>query len=148
MKWLKSTTQKAWTVQGKVIPPCVTPDNRYLVIEDSEYATISKFAVVASLIKAGDIIVLSTEPAELKNSVESLQGDKASLMAEVTRLQEQLKAQEKKLAVTSSIDVEKIKEEAQAEIKAQAVAELEEKEARIKELEALLSASNSNSASE
>ena len=145
MKWLKSTTQKTWTVNGRIIPACVTPRNDYLVIEDAVFNEISKVPVVKSLINAGGILVLSEEPAELKNSVDALQGNNAALTAQVTQLQEQLKAKEAELKKaakkgTSNVDVEKIKEEAQAEIKAQAIAELEEKEARIQELEAQLAA--------
>ena len=58
MKWLKSTSQKAWTVMGKVIPPCLTPDNRYLEVDNSTYTSISSVPVIKSLIKAGDILVL------------------------------------------------------------------------------------------
>lgn len=137
MKWLKSTTQKTWTVNGKVIPACVTPHNDYLVVDDSEYATITGTPVIKSLIKAGGILVLNEEPAELKNSVSSLQGSNAALTAEITQLKEQLKTAGKK---PTKAEIEKIREEAQAEIRAQAIAELEEKEARIKELEAQLAA--------
>ena len=137
MKWLKSTTQKTWTVNGKVIPACVTPHNDYLGVDDSEYATITGTPVIKSLIKAGGILVLNEEPAELKNSVSSLQGSNAALTAEITQLKEQLKTAGKK---PTKAEIEKIREEAQAEIRAQAIAELEEKEARIKELEAQLAA--------
>ena len=137
MKWLKSTSQKAWTVMGKVIPPCLTPDNRYLEVDNSTYTSISSVPVIKSLIKAGDILVLSEEPAELKNSLSSLQSNNAVLKTQVTQLQEELKEKEQYLEAVR-LDAEKIKEEAQAEIKAQAVAELEEKESRIKELEAEL----------
>lgn len=137
MKWLKSTTQKAWTVEGLVIPACVTPRNSYLAIEDDVFGKISAIPVIKSLIAANGILVLSEEPAELKNSVSALQGNNAALTAQITQLQEQLKERDEKLA---AVDVEKIKLDAQAEIKAQAIAELEEKEARIKELEAQLEA--------
>lgn len=137
MKWLKSTSQKAWTVMGKVIPPCLTPDNRYLEVDNSTYTSISNVPVIKSLIKAGDILVLSEEPAELKNSLSSLQSNNAILKTQVTQLQEELKEKEQYLEA-ARLDTEKIKEEAQAEIKAQAVAELKEKESRIKELEAEL----------
>lgn len=142
MKWLKSTTQKTWTVAGKVIPACVTPHNDYLVLSDSDFNEISKVPVIKSLIGVGGILVLSEEPAELKNSVESLQGSNAELTAQITQLQEKLKAKETELKASkkgnTKVDIEKVREEAQAEIKAEAIKELQEKEARIKELEALL----------
>lgn len=137
MKWLKSTTQKTWTVNGKVIPACVTPHNDYLRMDEAEFTAISGTPVIKSLISAGAILVLSEEPAELKNSVSSLQGSNAALTAQITQLQEQLRQKDEALASASAatVDVEKIKEEAQAEIKAQAIAELQEKENRIAELE-------------
>lgn len=137
MKWLKSTSQKAWTVMGKVIPPCITPDNRYLEVDDITYTSISSIPVIKSLIKAGDILVLSEEPAELKNSLSSLQSNNAVLKTQVTQLREELKEKEQYLEA-ARLDTKRIKEEAQAEIKAQAVAELKEKDSRIKELEAEL----------
>lgn len=133
MKWLKSTTQKSWYAMGHKIPACVTPNNEYLQLEDSECTKMTAIPVIASLVKAGGIIILNEEPAELKNSVEALQGDKAALTARITQLEEQLKN-------TQPVDVEAIKAEAQEEIKAQAIAELQEKEDRIKELEKQLKA--------
>lgn len=134
MKWLKSTTQKIWTVNGKTIPACVTPDNAYLKLQDEEYSEISRSPVIKSLVKAGGILVLSEEPAELKNSVETLQGNNAALMARITQLEEQLKK-------TQPVDVEAVKEEAIAELKEEAIAELKAKDARIAELEKQLKAS-------
>lgn len=125
MKWLKSTTQKTWTVNGKIIPACVTPHNDYLKVEDSEYAAMSKVPVVASLIKVGGILVLSEEPAELKNSLDNLQTSNAVLQARVTQLEEELKRDK---MMSQAIDVEAIKAEAQEEIRAEAVKELQEKQ--------------------
>lgn len=132
MKWLKSTTQKTWTVGGRIIPACVTSHNDYLVLDDSLFTELTRTPVIKSLITAGAILVLSEEPAELKNSVEAFRGDKAALTAEITQLREQLK--QKELEATPTVDVEKLREEAQAEIKAQAIKELEEKEAEIAKL--------------
>lgn len=138
MKWLKSTTQKTWTVGGKTIPACITPNNDYLVVGDDEYAVIAKTPVVASLIKAGGILVLREEPAELKNSLDNLQTSNATLQARNTQLEQEL---EQLKASLQSVNVEAIKAEAQEEIKAEAVKELQEKQdaldakdAEIKEL--------------
>ena len=90
-RWLKSTTQKAYTVQGKVIPPCVTSDNKWLKMTESEYSEIKRMPVISSLIKAGGILVTVKEPEELKNSVEGLKGSNAELIAINTQLQEELK---------------------------------------------------------
>ena len=61
-------------------------------------------------------MVLSEEPAELKNSLSSLQSNNAVLKTQVTQLQEELKEKEQYLEA-ARLDAEKIKEEAQAEIK-------------------------------
>lgn len=117
MIWMKSATQKEWVINGKVIPKYTTSDNRYLQVSESEYNQMLGKPVFKSLVNAGGIIVTHTQPVEVKNSVASLQVNIAELKAENETLRkenESLKA-----------NVEKIKEEAVAEIKAEAVAELE-----------------------
>lgn len=132
MRWLKSTTQQEWTALGKVIPACVTPNNAYLEVSESEFKALSNIKVIDSLIKAGRILVLDTEPAELKNSVSALQGSNAELMARNTEMQEELKRVQMELDIakkqSGSVDIEAVKAEAQEEIKKQAVAELQEKQ--------------------
>lgn len=152
MKWLKSTTQKTWTVNGKIIPACVTPNNDYLVVDDDVYASIIKAPVVASLIKAGGILVLNEEPAELKNSLDNLQTSNATLQARNTQLEQEL---EQLKASAQSVDVEAIKAAAQEEIKAEAVKELQEKQdaldakdAEIKELKKQLAKAKKDSSEE
>lgn len=143
MKWLKSTTQKTWYANGKKIPQCITPNNEYLQLEDADYAALEKMPVIASLIHAGGILVLSEEPAELKNSVEVLQGDKAALVAKNTELEarvKELEAQASQAGDAAPVDVDAIKEEAVAELKAEAVAELQKKDDEIAELRKQLKA--------
>ena len=111
-RWLKSTTQKAYTVQGKVIPPCVTSDNKWLKITESEYSEMKALPVIASLIKAGGILVSIKEPEELKNSIEGLKGSNAELIARNTELEERVKL----LESGSGNDVKAIREEAQKEL--------------------------------
>lgn len=110
-RWLKSTTQKAYTVQGKIIPPCVTSDNRWLKITESEYSAMKAMPVISSLIKAGGILVSIKEPEELKNSIEGLKGSNAELIAINTQLEEKIKV----LESNGSVDVEAIRAEARAE---------------------------------
>lgn len=145
MRWLKSTTQKAWqvAVSGKplVIPPCDTPDHKYLQVTDNEYNSIIGSTVIKSLVKTGGIMVLDQEPAELKNSVEALQGSNASLVAKNLELERRIKELEASLTGTVTntepgIDIEAIKEQAVAELKAEAVAELQQKQDEIDELKA------------
>jgi predicted transcriptional regulator len=143
MRWLKSTTQKTWTIKGKTVPKCVTPHNDYLAVSDTEYNDFLKVPVFASLVKANGILVLTSEPAELKNSVEGLNLTNAKLVAQNTELQERIKQVEG--------DVDKRVEEQVAEFKDQAIAELQEKQdalekaqAEIKKLKAQLKASKSD----
>lgn len=148
MKWLKSTTQKTWVVKGRKIPACMTPTNEYLQLEDSEYDGIVKMPVIASLIKAGGILVLSEEPAELKNSVEALQGNNAALVAKNTALEARVKELEKavKAEPQPPVDVEAIKEEAVAELRAEALAEIQAKEDEIAALKKQLKAAEKKAA--
>lgn len=111
-RWLKSTTQKAYTVQGKIIPPCVTSDNRWLKITESEYSAMKAMPVISSLIKAGGILVSIKEPEELKNSIEGLKGSNAELIAINTQLEEKIKV----LESNGSVDVEAIRAQAQKEL--------------------------------
>ena len=126
MKWLKSTTQKQWTVKGMIIPACVTPHNDYLKVEDSVYAEIAKEAVIKSLIAAGSLLVLDEEPVELRNSIDNLQASKLQLQKQNQALQAELDAL--KNAKGQNVDVEALKEEAVAEFKKEAIAELQAKQ--------------------
>jgi len=115
-------------------------------LNDSEFTTISNLPVIKSLISVGAILVLNQEPAELKNNVEALKGDNASLVAKVTELEASLSQKDEEIRTLQTHisqmvepeEAERIKEEAVAEIKAQAVAELQEKEDRIQELTSAL----------
>lgn len=136
-RWLKSTTQKAYTVQGKVIPPCVTSDNKWLKMTESEYSEIKRMPVIASLIKAGGILVTVKEPEELKNSVEGLKGSNAELIAINTQLQEEIKAL-KSVAGDDSVtkrELADLKKEAKAELQAKQKA-LDEALAKLAEYQA------------
>ena len=126
MKWLKSTTQKQWTVKGMIIPACVTPHNDYLKVEDSVYAEISKEAVIKSLIAAGSLLVLNEEPVELRNSIDNLQASKLQLQKQNQELQAELDAL--KNAKGQNVDIEAIKAEAIAAFKEEAIKELQAKQ--------------------
>lgn len=136
-RWLKSTTQKAYTVQGKVIPPCVTSDNRWLKMTESEYSEIKRMPVISSLIKAGGILVTVKEPEELKNSVEGLKGSNAELIAINTQLQEELKALKSGAGDdgTAKKELADFKKEAKAELQAKQQA-LDEALAKLAEYQA------------
>lgn len=147
MKWLKSTTQKTWYAKGMKIPQCVTPNNEYLQLEDNDYEALAKMPVIASLIKAGGILVLSEEPAELKNSVEVLQSDKAVLIAKNTELEARIKELESHTAPAGEpVDIEAVKADAVAELKAEAIAELQAKDDEIEALKKQLKAAEKKAA--
>lgn len=93
MKYVKSTTQKEWVALGKVIPACVTKDNRYLKIEDEEWTKISEIPVIKALIKSGGIFVSDKAPSDLQESSTELKVTNAELKAEIAQLKAQLSAQ-------------------------------------------------------
>ena len=126
MVWLKSTTQKEWVINGKIIPRCMTKDNQYLNLSDTEYNNLLSIPVFNSLVKASAILVLHQEPAEIRNSIQNLNASNAELVARNTELQTRVAELEKK--VGPAVDVEKIKEEAVASLKEEAVKELQEKQ--------------------
>lgn len=133
MRWLKSTTQKEWVINGKIIPKCVTKDNDYLAIEDTEYNKMLSAPVFSSLVKAGDILVLSQEPAELQNSVASLNTSNSTLKAQNKELKEELEAVKASVASEVEKQVESFKKEAIAELQAKQE-ELDKAKAELKAL--------------
>lgn len=126
MVWLKSTTQKEWVINGKIIPRCMTKDNQYLNLSDTEYNNLLSIPVFNSLVKASAILVLHQEPAEVRNNIQNLNASNAELVARNTELQTRIAELEKK--AKPEVDVEKIKEEAVASLKEEAVKELQEKQ--------------------
>lgn len=126
MVWLKSTTQKEWVINGKIIPRCMTKDNQYLNLSDTEYNNLLSIPVFNSLVKASAILVLHQEPAEVRNNIQNLNASNAELVARNTELQTRIAELEKKAG--PEVDVEKIKEEAVASLKEEAVKELQEKQ--------------------
>ena len=126
MVWLKSTTQKEWVINGKIIPRCMTKDNQYLNLSDTEYNNLLSIPVFNSLVKASAILVLHQEPAEIRNNIQNLNASNAELVARNTELQTRVAELEKK--VSPAVDVEKIKEQAVASLKEEAVKELQEKQ--------------------
>lgn len=126
MVWMKSTTQKEWVINGKIIPRCMTKDNQYLNLSDTEYNNLLSIPVFNSLVKASAILVLHQEPAEIRNNIQNLNASNAELVARNTELQTRIAELEKKAG--PAVDVEKIKEEAVASLKEEAVKELQEKQ--------------------
>lgn len=155
MKYLKSTTQKAYTVKGYTIPKCITPKNDYLILNDSEYSEIEKIPVIKSLIKAGGIFISDKEPSDSIKNIENLEATNAQLIARATKLEAKLKELERRREAGEVVNIAKIKEDAQAEIKAQAIQELQEKQdaldaaqKEIEELKAQLSSKKTKKGSE
>lgn len=154
MKYLKSTSQKAYTVNGKVIPVCVTPGNKTLEVDDSEWFQISTQPVIASLIKSGDILVMDEDPnvredIDARNQVAELKAQNTELTERIKQLEQQGQQGDRKAAKMANADLkaansdltaenEKLKAELE-ELKKQAVKELEEMKAENEKLKAEIS---------
>ena len=135
MKWLKSTTQKTYLIDGKKIPACVTPDNEYLALSDDGYVTLKKNKVIASLIEGGAVLVTDVEPMSPSKQASVLTQEKALLIKENTELKEKLKEAEDSSALRAELD--STKSELASLKKKYAALEKEAKET-IAELEAQL----------
>ena len=132
MKWLKSTTQKSYMLDGKTVPPCVTKDNAWLPLTDKDYGEFIKNRVIASLMEGGAIIVTEKEPLSTTQQISSLTNDKARLIKENTELREQLKAKED---TVSKSEYEALAAKYEA-LEKEANEELAKRDAKIAELEA------------
>lgn len=140
MKWLKSTTQKSWVASCNnrqiIIPQNETADNRWLSLGDDEFAEVSSLPVIASLIKAGGIMVLDQEPEELKNSIPALQVSNTQLKAELDAAKERITTLEAQLKDTNSIDIEAIRDEVRRQCEVEKQQALEEAQQKYQQLEA------------
>lgn len=88
MKYLKSATNKSYVVMGKIIPPAVTRDNKWLEVSDAEYISICKLPAIASLIKANAIIVSERKPTNPNEGRASSTDTQEKLAAAVARAAE------------------------------------------------------------
>lgn len=86
MKWLKSTTDKSYTAQGKIIPPS---NSAPLAVSDTVFESITSMKVIASLIKTGGIIVLDKYSDPQVNSSE--QHKLQQLQLENTQLNDKIR---------------------------------------------------------
>lgn len=110
MKYLKSTTQKSYMLNGRKVPQCVTKDNEWLTLNDAAYAEFSKVSVVASLIKSGAIIVTDKEPTTPTKQVSQLTQVNAQQAMQITELHEQVASLKKQLeGTTNSAEVDSLK---------------------------------------
>ena len=121
MKWLKSTTDKSYTAQGKVIPPAT---HAPLAVSEDVYTKITGMAVIQSLIKTGGIIVLEkyTDPTSVSNN------KRAVLKEENTKLQAHIKELEAGAEKAKQFDA----------LKAEAEQTIADKDAEIESLKAQL----------
>lgn len=139
MKWLKSTTDKSYTAQGKVIP---SANSAPLAVSDTVFESITSMKVIASLIKTGGIIVLdkySDPQVSSKDQVklQQLHTENAKLHEEIERLKAS-QPKEEDLLKASQYD----------ELKAEAEKALADKDTEIAELKAQLAKKSSKSKSE
>lgn len=146
MKYLRSTTGKAYTISGQTVP---NYKGEMLALSDGDYDTLSKNKVVKSLIDAGAIFVTDKAPTDPTKQAQQLTNKNAQLILENTKLQEKLAAAEAKLANAGTDEesvkaaIAKQKEEDEAAI--QSI--VSEKDAKIAELEAQLAAASKKSSS-
>lgn len=154
MRWLKSTTQKSWVLSNGakqfIVPQNETRNNKWLTMEEDDFAAVMGQPVVKGLIKTGAITVLDKEPAEIKNSLPNLQvtnttlrAENAALTATVATLEARIsEMEENATGVDLEAEIAKAVEATKAEYE-QKLKELdekaskliEEKDAEIKKLE-------------
>lgn len=134
MRWLKSATDKQWTIGAKgqqiVIPAA---DKKWLCIEEDVYNEISAQPVIKSLIKAKGIIVMNKKPIEAEDSVPELQEKTVTLQTKVTDLETQLVEATNKVKDLEQQLADKEQELKDLDAKASKI--IEEKEATIQKLE-------------
>lgn len=139
MKWLKSSTQKSWVINGKRIPTTLDGDSEFLQVTDEEYVLMQKKAIFNSLCDTGAIIVLDQEPEAVKNSFPHLHESNAALVTENTQLKDKVSKLEEQLA-QKPIDVEQIKADAVKDLQNEAIKELQDKQAELDQANAKLAA--------
>lgn len=134
MKYYKSTTNKEYTIDGKIIPRVDTKN--WLVVKDSEALESNK--VIASLIKHGQVVVTKQEPESMKQV--TAQNAAAQLALENSELRKKLEEAEAKARVANTPTSKALKdaEKKYSELEAEAKAELQKQADRIAELEAQL----------
>lgn len=134
MRWLKSATDKQWTIGAKgqqiVIPAA---DKKWLCMEEDVYNEISAQPVIKSLIKAKGIIVMNKKPIEAEDSVPELQEKTVTLQTKVTDLETQLVEATNKVKDLEQQLADKEQELKDLDAKASKI--IEEKEATIQKLE-------------
>lgn len=134
MRWLKSATEKQWTigVQGKqlVIPGS---DKKWLCMEEEVYNELLAQPVIKSLIKAKGIIVMNKKPIEAEDSVPELQEKTVTLQTKVTDLETQLKEATDKVTALEQQLADKEQELKNLDEKASKI--IEEKDTTIQKLE-------------
>jgi len=129
MKWLKSTTDKSYTAQGKIIPSSTSAP---LAVSDTVFESITSMKVIASLIKTGGIIVLDkySDPQVDSKDQRKLQ----QLQTENTRLVDKIRELE-----ASQPSAEVVEKAAQFdELKTEAEQTIAAKDAEIEKLKAEL----------
>jgi hypothetical protein len=154
MRWLKSSTQKSWVLSNGtkqfIVPQNETRDNRWLTMEEDDFAAVVNQPVVKGLVKTGAILVLDKEPAELKNSLPNLQVTNTALRAEnealtatVAALEARISEMEKNATgvdleaeIAKAVEATKAEyEQKLKELNEKASKLIEEKDAEIKKLE-------------
>lgn len=141
MKWLKSTTNKSYTAQGHTIPGV---NSAPLAVDEATYSKITEMAVIKSLVKTGQIIVLEKYTEEPNKAADARDARIQLLASENERLADRVRELENAAPAeepATNKEVKAAKAEAKkandalAELQAQYDALKAEAEAKIAELQ-------------
>lgn len=141
MKWLKSTTSKSYTALGKIIPANTSAP---LAVDEATYSKIVEMAVIKSLVKTGQIIVLEKYTEEPNKAADARDARIQLLASENERLADRVRELENAAPAeepATNKEVKAAKAEAKkandalAELQAQYDALKAEAEAKIAELQ-------------
>lgn len=124
MKWLKSTTNKSYTAQGHTIPGV---SQAPLAVDEATYSKIVEMAVIKSLVKTGQIIVLEKYTEEPSKAADARDARIQLLASENERLADRVRELENAAPAEESPSKKELKAANKAKEDAEAkLAELQE----------------------
>ena len=139
MKYIKSTTQKTYKIEGIKIPACVTSNNEYAELTEEQLTLLKNNAVGKSLIKSGGVLIVTEKPAGSGSSITTLTSNNAELIAKNTELTAQVETIQAKYDALQQGTKASALKECQSQISTTQT-ELDNANATIAELKAQLAA--------
>lgn len=136
-KWLRSTTEKAWTVEinnkQRLIPG---NQGSWLELDDSEYITLQNRPAIKSLLDTKGIYVTEQRPSELSDDLPTLKNERAELTSQVQTLTGQVQDLQQQLAQAEEVKQQELHalDDKASEIIADKDQALREKDEEIKKL--------------